>query len=184
MWPLHFRMPIINPFQLLGLPIAFDLDEAALRRAFLAKVLAIHPDLANADDSQGQSADLNHARELLSNPESRGNILLALLGGPTKEADKSLPPAFLMEIMETREAIETALASGNPEERARWSDWGIKQRQTYVTQVRDMFAALGTTPSESALKHIRTMLNAWRYIERLIEQLDPAYDPNRADFKN
>ena len=29
---------------------------------------------------------------------------------------------------------------------------------------------------------IRESLNAWRYIERLIEQLDPDYSPAEADF--
>jgi len=173
-----------NPFQLLGLPLTFNVDDAALRRAYLAKVAAVHPDLASADGSQGVSAALNHARDLLANPEARANALLSLLGGPTKEADKSLPPAFLMEIMETREAIETALTSGDPAERTRWLEWGEKERQTYITRAREMFGALGADPSIASLKQIRTTLNAWRYIERLIEQLDPAYDPAKADFNH
>ena len=37
-------------------------------------------------------------------------------------------------------------------------------------------------PAPEALREVRTRLNAWRYIERLIEQLDPDYDPARADF--
>ncbi|MBL8885635.1 MAG: hypothetical protein JNK16_03160 [Phycisphaerales bacterium] len=173
-----------NPFQLLGLPLRFDIGEADLRRAYLSKVSAIHPDLANTDDSEGASAELNRARESLANPETRANILLALLGGPTKEADKSLPPAFLMEIMETREEIEAALASGSPQERDRWTRWGSKERESYIAQVRDLFAALGSAPSPPSLKQIRTTLNSWRYIERLIEQLDPAYDPDKSDFRH
>ncbi|MGH7243476.1 MAG: iron-sulfur cluster co-chaperone HscB C-terminal domain-containing protein [Phycisphaerales bacterium] len=178
-------MPPPNPFQLLGLPARFEVDEASLRRAYLAKVSAIHPDLADADDSQGASADLNRAREALANPESRANILLSLLGGPAKEADKSLPPAFLMEMMETREAIEAALASGQANERAKWTAWGIEQRASYIAQVGAQFRALDpVAPTAANFKTIRTTLNAWRYIERLIEQLDPAYDPDRADFKS
>ena len=30
---------------------------------------------------------------------------------------------------------------------------------------------------------IRRELNVWRYTERMIEQLDPGYDPNTADFR-
>jgi len=41
---------------------------------------------------------------------------------------------------------------------------------------------VGDPPDPALLGEIRTQLNAWRYIERLIEQLDPQYDPNRADF--
>lgn len=177
-------MPIHNPFQLLGLPLRFEIDDAALRRAYLTRVSAIHPDIAGDDQAQAASAELNLARELLANPESRANTLLALLGGPSKEADKSLPPTFLMEIMETREAIEAALATGDPQERARWTDWGHKQRSSHISQVAAQFGALGAAPPPAALKQIRTTLNTWRYIERLIEQLDPAHDPNQADFKN
>lgn len=172
-----------DPFQLLGLPRRFDLDDAALRRAYLARVSAIHPDIAGDDQAQAASAELNLARESLANPESRANILLALLGGPTKETDKSLPPAFLMEIMETREEIEAALASGSSGERTRWTDWGTMQRQSYIAQLREMFDSLSAAPSPASLKQIRTTLNSWRYIERLIEQLDPAYDPGKADFR-
>lgn len=171
-----------TPFEILGLPRTFELDEGAIRRAYLARVAALHPDLAEGDDAQADSAELNRAREILTNPETRANSLLSLLGGPTKEADKSLPPAFLMEIMETREAIETSLASRDEAERKKWSDWGQKERARYVEQVRSQFAGLGASSDQPALKEIRKTLNAWRYIERLIEQLDPAYDPNLADF--
>ncbi|MBN8597172.1 MAG: DnaJ domain-containing protein [Planctomycetes bacterium] len=173
-----------DPFQILGLSPRFDLDESAIRRAYLARVSAIHPDLAGAETAQpnGQdaSAELNHAREILTNPETRATALLAVLGGPTKEADKSLPPGFLMDIMETREAIEASLA-GDQSERARWLAWGIAQRQAFTAQVRAQFAAAAHSPD--SLRQIRTTLNAWRYIERLIEQLDPAYDPGKADFR-
>lgn len=178
-----------NPFHILGLSPRFDLDEVALRRAYLARVSAIHPDLAGAEDAQasghtdGQaaSAELNHAREILANPETRASALLDILGGPSKESDKSLPPGFLMDIMETREAIETSLA-GNQAERTRWLAWGTQQRESFTAQVRDQFTAAASSPTPDALRQIRTTLNAWRYIERLIEQLDPAYDPGDADF--
>lgn len=171
-----------NPFQLLGLPLRFELDEAALRRAYLTRVSAIHPDIAGDDQAQAASAELNLARESLANPETRANILLSLLGGPTKEADKSLPPAFLMEIMETREAIEAALATGNSQERARWTQWGHTERASFIARAAALFDRLDTPPTPEALKQLRTLLNSWRYIERLIEQLDPAHDPNKADF--
>lgn len=170
-----------NPFSILALPPGFDLDEAALRRAYLAKVATIHPDLVGEDAAQAASAELNHARNLLSNPESRADILLRLNGGPAKETDKSLPPGFLMEMMETRETIESALASGNPADRTQWTTWGHQQRATYIQEIAKLFA---TPITPQSLQQIRTTLNAWRYIERLIEQLDPAYDPNQSDFKN
>jgi hypothetical protein len=50
------------------------------------------------------------------------------------------------------------------------------QRGEYEGRVARLFAQGAETVE------IRRELNAWRYIERLIEQLDPNYDPGRADF--
>ena len=172
----------LNPFQALGLPLRFDLEPAAIQRAYLARVAAIHPDLAEQDAAA--AAELNLARETLNSPEARADLLLRLRGGPGKEEDKSLPPGFLVEIMETREAAEAALASNDPGERARWTRWAREQRAEYVRAVGKLFESLGTEPTAAALKQIRTTLNAWRYIERLLEQLDPAYNPATADFRS
>ena len=46
-----------------------------------------------------------------------------------------------------------------------------------------MFQSLSSPPAAESLAEIRIRLNAWRYIERLIEQLDPGYDPDVADFQ-
>lgn len=178
-----------DPFTLLGLPRTFDLDAQALQRAYLARAARLHPDLSGLplEESEAQSARLNEARTELVNPERRADRLLTVLGGPTKEADKALPAGFLMEIMETREAVEEALASKDPAQRAHWQNWAADQRAKYIDLVRGQFAAL-TSLSDSSersahLKAIRQTLNAWRYIERLIEQLDPAYNPAKADFR-
>ena len=87
-----------------------------------------------------------------------------------------------MEILEIREQVERAAASGDPEQVERWESWAERERSRYTREVSERFAGLGDGPSDGALRAIRTTLNAWRYIERLIEQLDPGYDPARADF--
>jgi DnaJ-domain-containing protein 1 len=162
------------------MPALFDIDRAAVERAFLARVAKLHPDLVGDDDELAvQAAALNRAKKTLLDDERRADALLTLLGGPGKEEDKSLPPGFLMEIMETREAIEAAVASGDAAERARWRQWAQHQRGTYRETVATLFAQGTHAATRGA---IRTQLNAWRYIERLIEQVDPRYDPSRADF--
>lgn len=154
---------MFDPFAILGLPRRFDLTDAAIRRAFLAKVQSAHPD---AGGDQDVGADLTKARDTLLNPESRADTLLRLLGGPAKDADKTLPPGFLMDIMETREALEAALASKDPAELERLRHWALEQRQSYASTVAAAFAANDT-------QGLRTTLNAWRYVERMIEQMDP-----------
>jgi molecular chaperone HscB len=173
-----------DAFSVLGLPRRFDVDSAELDRAYLRRAAQAHPDISGLSDeeSQRQQAALNDARAELADAERRANLLLSLLGGPTKERDKSLPPGFLVEILETREEIEAALATREPAARTRWTAWAAEQRAGYVARVTPLFAR-ASAGDASTLPEIRRELNAWRYIERLVEQLDPAYDPAKADFE-
>lgn len=159
-----------DAFTTLGLEPRFDVTGEAVERAYLRRAAAVHPD--RGDDDGVAAAELNLAREVLANPESRANALLARLGGPGAGQDKSLPSEFLVEMMEVREAIEAARSDAA--ESARWVRWADERRAEYVARLTGLFAA-----SPPVLAEIRRELNAWRYIERLIEQLDPSYDPAR-----
>jgi molecular chaperone HscB len=171
-----------DPFEVLGLAPRYDLDASAIQRAYLARAAAVHPDLVADDEAQGGAAVLNKAKAMLVDPERRANALLTRLGGPGKSEDKSLPAGFLMSIMETREAVEEALASKDPAQRGRWEAWAQEQRGEYERRVVSLFAGVGDSRDPATLRAIRQELNAWRYIERLIEQLDPDYDPASRDF--
>ncbi|MFI4897341.1 MAG: iron-sulfur cluster co-chaperone HscB C-terminal domain-containing protein [Phycisphaerales bacterium JB059] len=175
-----------DPFDVLGLAPSFDLTHQEVERAYLAQAAGLHPDLGGAsvgsDDLERETARLNAARATLRDAERRAGALLARLGGPSASEDRSLPDGFLMEILEIRERVEAAAGSGDPEQIARWEAWAAEERARYTREVSARFAQLGETPDASDLGAIRTQLNAWRYIERLIEQLDPDYDPARADF--
>src|SRR5205085_5199949 len=136
----------------------------------LARAAAAHPDLGGGDDAEHQSALLNRAKASLEDPERRAGALLARLGGPGKSEDKSLPAGFLMSMMETREAVEEALAGKDPRERQKWEAWATEQRGEYRRRVAALFDSLGASRDAATLRAIRQELNASRYIERLIEQ--------------
>lgn len=162
-----------DAFDLLGLPPAFDLDAGGVERAYLSRAAAIHPDLARGDpEAARSSAMLNDARRTLDNPERRADALLVRLGGPAAPRDKSLPPGFLAQMMEIREAIEEAITSGDPAARADRLAWAEGRRAEHIRTVSAMFAALPHPPTPESLRSVRVELNAWRYTERLIEQLN------------
>jgi molecular chaperone HscB len=168
-----------DAFDVLGLPAQFDLTPATLQAAYLALSALLHPDAAGVSaadpDIEARAAELNAAKRTLENPESRADLLLRRLGGPTKEQDKSLPPTFLAEMLETREEIDAAVASKDAEAIERWQDWATDRRQGHIAATKGMFAAAATVTvaqQASVLKNIRAELNMWRYVERLIEQLD------------
>lgn len=177
-----------DPFDLLGLAPTLDLTSDQIQRAYLFRMAAAHPDvgadsdLASSDDSASVlAARLNQARRVLVHPERRAIALYTRLLHaapdlvPDPKADAALPPGFLMEILSTREEIEGALAARDQAAIDGWRTWANAQRAEYLAKVGALLDACD-------LRAAKAQLNAWRYIERLIEQLDPAYDPNRADF--
>ena len=166
-----------DPFSVLGLPRSFDIDPRALQAAYFKRSGALHPDRFTDPIQQAEAArkaaTINDARAVLADDEQRGNALLSLLGGPSKEQDKSLPEGFLPAIMEVREEMELVLASEDPQERARFEQWATTERQELKDRIAALFERAGTSAGQETLREIRRQLNAWRYIERLIEQLDP-----------
>ncbi|MFG0259012.1 MAG: iron-sulfur cluster co-chaperone HscB C-terminal domain-containing protein [Phycisphaerales bacterium JB041] len=164
-----------DPFETLGLEPCFDLDEADIQRAYLARAAACHPDLVGADperaaDAARLSAALNRARAVLADPEDRAHALLERLGGGTGD-QRELPEGFLMEMMETRMEVEAAAESGDAAELHRWREWARTERSRYIERLGGMFADLGAPPAPDAVQEIRRELNAWRYIERMLEQI-------------
>ncbi|XOV74945.1 MAG: iron-sulfur cluster co-chaperone HscB C-terminal domain-containing protein [Phycisphaerales bacterium] len=85
-----------------------------------------------------------------------------------------------MEMLEVRDQLEEAKQSRDPEDIARLEAWADQQRGMWIERVDGLFRAHGET--EDRRDEIRESLNAWRYIERLIEQLDPEYSPAEADL--
>lgn len=167
--------PLDDPFEALGVEPRFDLELGNLRKRWLALAARLHPDIAPDPEEAGRTlarASAAHAR--LTNPESRADALLVRLGGPTKEQCNDLPAGFLMEIMEVREELEDAVAEGDDATIERLREWAAEQRGGYEAELGQMFAALETEsvsgPDAEALRAIRERLNAWRYIERMIEQ--------------
>lgn len=164
-----------DPFATLGLAPTFNLADGVLQRAYLARVAACHPDLASGDPERAAeaartSAELNEARRLLLHPESRARVLLERLGGSGGEG-RDLPEGFLMQMMETRMALEEAAAAGDAEEIATWRAWAARERASFITSVGALFPEGDSALSPETAGEIRRLLNAWRYVERMIEQL-------------
>lgn len=104
-----------NYFELFDLPVAFDLDSADLAVRYRELQRRFHPDRfasAAAPDrllSVQLTAQINAAFQTLKEPVTRAHYLLGLQGIDTdQESDTSMNPAFLMEQMELREALEEA----------------------------------------------------------------------------
>lgn len=164
-----------NSFQVLGISLAYTIDPAVIERAYLMKLSQSHPDVSGAG-GDADAARINDARRVLLDDELRANELLRVSGGPAASDCRDLPDGFLFEMMEIRQEIESDLEEDADEARIRWEQWAKDQRETYHSEIAAIFDHV---LSEDHCVKIRIKLNAWRYIERLLEQLDPGYDPGR-----
>jgi hypothetical protein len=207
---VHSASMTWDPFQILGLEGRFDLPGERVLAAYVDGARRLHalgpsggdardagPDARVDDvDRDERLAALNRAKAVLEDPEQRAEALLTLLGGPSKESDRSLPPGFLAQIMEVRERLDEAMstragggasgavsggASGKaksaPDEVDALLRWAEGRREAHRQRVGELFGSMSTSANAApatrdALVGVRRELNAWRYIERMIEQIE------------
>ena len=164
-----------DPYEIFSLERSFEIDLDALQKEFVTLSAKYHPDKyvdpIEQMDAAEYSSKINTAYQTLKDDEARANILLELMGGPTKEQDKSLPPTLLMEMMEVREEMEEAVEAKDNQTVQKLRQWAIEEREEYLGMLNQIFAKVsGDKVTESEGKQIRLHLNSLRYIERMLEQ--------------
>jgi molecular chaperone HscB len=104
-----------NHFELFGLSPAFGLETEALERSYRQIQAQVHPDrFAHAGDAERRASlqwttRVNEAYRTLKDPVQRAKHLLELRGVDVAfETNTAMPPDFLMQQMELREALEEA----------------------------------------------------------------------------
>ena len=107
-----------NHFELFGLPVAYAIDLERLDRDYREVQGRVHPDrFAAAAESEKRlsmqwATQANEAYRTLRDPVSRARYLLSLKGFDTgEETNTAMPPDFLMQQMELREAAAEARAA-------------------------------------------------------------------------
>ncbi|WP_263772728.1 Fe-S protein assembly co-chaperone HscB [Propionivibrio soli] len=102
-------------FSLFGLPQTFRLDDAGLDKRYREIQAQVHPDrFASAGDTERRlslqnATRVNEAYQTLKKPLLRAQYLLGLAGHDLDtESNTAMPPEFLMEQMEWREAVAEA----------------------------------------------------------------------------
>jgi len=163
-----------DPFGLLGLAPGFDVDLAALERAFFERSKALHPDrVAGATAAEriaalSRSRALNDAYQLIKKPIPRAEYLL-VQAGVTIGDNERLDPTFLMEVLELREELAGARAAG---------DTARVAALQAVMQARrtEALGALGPLFGAHDFAAIKERLILLRYINRYLEECDAALD--------
>jgi molecular chaperone HscB len=160
-----------NYFELLGLPVSFDIDPQQLADNFRDLQRAVHPDrFANAPDrerrlSMQRAAQINEAFQCLKSPQRRGRYMLELQGIEfDDERQTTLDPEFLMQQMELREALGEV--RGAPDAAARLGEF----MEQVAARTRQMVESLGAglaDGSPDALDEARQLVQKLQFMERL-----------------
>lgn len=101
----------MNYFDLFGIPISVKVDKSALAKKYFELQREFHPDFyTQADESDQQraleqSAQINKGLKILQQQDATIHYVLQLRGLVSEEEKYSLPPDFLMEMMELNEKL-------------------------------------------------------------------------------
>jgi molecular chaperone HscB len=145
-----------------------------LQRAYREIQSRVHPDrFAHAGDAERRASmqwttRVNEAFQVLKNPVTRASHLLALHGVDVAfETNTAMPPEFLMQQMELREALEEAKdARALDDLRELLAD----QRSLLERQIGDAIDQKKDYSSAASL--VRKL----RFLEKLDSEIDEAYE--------
>lgn len=169
----------MNHFELFGLPSQFQLDGSLLSSQFRELQKRFHPDNFAAASERDRlmavqkAAQINDAYQVLKNPVSRAEYLLAENGVEIRGEQQTMQdPLFLMEQMELREELE-AIAS-QEDALDRLFDFESKVKKMYQHHLSAVEQELDRTLWNEAADRVRKLkfiVKLQHEIERVEDQL-------------
>lgn len=166
-----------DDFTLFGIPTQFALDTALLDDRWRALQAEVHPDRFVSEGAAAQrlamqwAVRVNEAYRRLKDPLRRGAYLCELRGAPIEaENNTAMPPAFLMQQMAWREALDEAAGVDAVEA----LDRGVAQQEAaLIDQLRLALDEQQDAPAAAA--QVRALMFVHRFrddIHRRLETLD------------
>ena len=166
-----------NHFELFGLEPGFAIEARALEQAYRNIQSEVHPDrFAHAGEAEKRlsmqwTTRVNEAYQTLRRPFERANYLLELQGIHAMDpGNTQMPPDFLMQQMEWREALAEAKA-------ARSIDGLDGLGRDVRARCAALLAELGALLDERHdYVQAAGVLRKYRFMEKLLTEIDAAYE--------
>jgi molecular chaperone HscB len=177
MTPTPFSLSA-DDFTVFGLPPRYALDAADLDKRWRDLQARVHPDRFAAEGAAAQrvamqwSVRVNEAYRRLKDPIQRGALLCELQGIPIDaERNTAMPPAFLVQQMEWREALEeagTADAVADLEARVRAESRAMQARLAVFIDGQE-----GSAPDlNAAAQQVRALMFVQRFLQDIARRAD------------
>ncbi|MBS1756436.1 MAG: Fe-S protein assembly co-chaperone HscB [Bacteroidetes bacterium] len=162
----------MNYFELFNLPVAPTVDKSLLSKKYFELQKKYHPDFFSNNTEEEkemvvqQSADVNKAYKIFQNKEKTIEYFLQQKGLVEFDEKYTLPPDFLMEMMELNEALDENNAADIENKVKTYEENLYASIQAILENYED-----GITPVES-LKKLKDYYFKKKYLERILDRLD------------
>lgn len=168
----------MNYFELYGLPVCFNPDQDEVKRKFYALSKQYHPDfyIGQSPEKQEEVLELstlnNKAYQVLKDDQKRLHYVLQLKEQLNDGEHYTLPPAFLMDMMEVNEALMEQEFDPDPEKLAAIAGNVATIEATLDTTLYRLTALFdaGNGTAET-LTEIKDIYYRRKYIQRIKESL-------------
>lgn len=165
-------------FELFDLPVSFDLELQDLSQRYRELQRVVHPDkFANASDrerrlSVEKAAVINEAYQVLKSPQRRARYMLELQSVSfDDEKDMALDPAFLMEQIELREALDEVSQKDDPLSDLSNLMADIKNRISEIlSEISEALAAANLNEEEKS--HLKQLVHKMQFLNKLQEEAE------------
>lgn len=162
-----------NHFELLSLPVSFEIDMTMLTEHYREMQRLMHPDkFTNNTERERRiamqhAAQINEAFQTLKNPLERARYLLELNNIKADDNDTSMDPAFLMEQMELRESLDNVRESKDQEALV-----GLSENiEAYKGAAEKQLVSCFTDGSRVALIKALSTVRELQFLTRLKEEV-------------
>lgn len=161
----------MNYFELFDIPVAFTVNKAELTRTYVKLQKQYHPDFFGQESDEAQekamemSSLINQAWKTFQTEDATVKYVLQLHGMLEEEEKFTLPPAFLMEVMELNEMRMDGADAASIKQRVDDLQAEIK------TPVSGILTSTDTASlSQNALQQVKTWYYQKKYLDRLLAE--------------
>lgn len=161
----------MNYYELFELPVKPVADKTNVAKKYIELQKKFHPDFftneneADKENALEQSAAINKAYNIFTNKEKTIEYFLLEKGIITTDEKYTLPPHFLMEMMELNEAIDEQ--DGNAAAKVNAFENDLYEEISGI-----ILKANGEDLSLDALEKLKEYYYKKKYLKRILDRLD------------
>ncbi len=161
----------MNYFDLFGIPITLKVDKSVLAKKYFELQREFHPDFyTQSDESEQQgalekSAQINKGLKVLQQQDATIQYVLQLRGLVSEDEKYSLPPDFLMEMMELNEKLEEEDAQSLKKEVSQLED-------SLYEEIKDIIENYDNDSiSSEKMEKLKEYYFKKKYLQRILDRI-------------